>query len=410
MKQKPVHARMDQFPVINGELHVGGIPITQLAERAGHTPFYLYDRRAITKRVEALRNALPNEMKIHYAVKANPMPAVVQHLSGLVDGFDVASSGEMKITLDTPMPAEKIGFAGPGKSDSELRQAVASGVIIHLESEGEMRRLAEIAGELGIQSKVALRVNPDFELKSSGMQMGGGAKQFGVDSESTPAMLKALQLLDLEFVGFHIFWGSQNLNQEAICEAYEKSIELAVRLSEYAPNEVKQLNIGGGLGIPYFPGDKRLDLRPIGDHLRLLLSQLNRQLPNVEVIMELGRFIVGEAGLFVCRVTDVKMSRGEKFIITNGGMHHHLAATGNFGQLIRKNYPVMIANRAGKADRETVNITGPLCTPLDLLGSKIELPSAEPGDLVVIFQSGAYGYTASPEKFLSHPSISELLV
>jgi len=410
VKQKPVHARMEQFPVVDGELSVGGIPITQLAQRAGQTPFYVYDRHLITERVNSLRSALPDEIRLHYAVKANPMPAVVQHLSSLLDGFDVASSGEMQVALDTPTPAINVGFAGPGKRNSELRQAVAAGVTINMESEGEMRRVAKVAEELGIQPRVAIRVNPDFELRSSGMSMGGGAKQFGVDAERVPTMFKELKSLDLMFVGLQIFWGSQNLNAEAICDAQEKTIGLAIRLSEETSCEIQHLNIGGGLGIPYFPGDKRLDIRPVGDHLDKLLSGLRRDLPNAEVITELGRFIVGEAGLFVCEVTDVKESRGEKFVITNGGMHHHLAASGNFGQIIRKNYPVTVGSIGRDVKRETVTVTGPLCTPLDILAKNIELPVTKSGDLVVVFQSGAYGYTASPDRFLGHPSISEMLV
>jgi diaminopimelate decarboxylase len=338
------------------------------------------------------------------------MPAVVQHLSSLIDGFDVASSGEMQVALDTPISTKNIGFAGPGKTDNELRQAVAADVTINMESEGEMRRIAKIAEESGIQPRVAIRVNPDFELKSSGMSMGGGAKQFGVDAERVPAMLKELKSLGLLFVGFQIFWGSQNLNAEAISDAHEKTIGLAIRLSEQTSTAIQHLYIGGGLGIPYFPGDKRLDIRPIGDHLDKLLIDLRVHFPNVDVITELGRFIVGEAGLFVCEVTDVKESRGEKFIITNGGMHHHLAASGNFGQIIRKNYPVTVGSVGRDAKSEVVTITGPLCTPLDILAKNIALPATKPGDLVVIFQSGAYGYTASPDRFLGHPSISEILV
>lgn len=410
VKDKPVHAPMEQFPVINGELHIGGIPITQLAERIGQTPFYAYDRRLITERIDYLRNCLPPELHLHYAIKANPMPAVVQHLAGLVDGFDLASAGEMKTALDTTMPAAKISIAGPGKTDKELRQAIAAAITINLESEGEMRRAALIGAQLGITPRVAVRVNPDYDLKSSGMKMGGGPKPFGVDAERVPAMLKEMAAMNLEFVGFHIFWGSQNLNPEAIMEAHEKTLDLAIRLSDATDRQPHHLNIGGGLGIPYFPGEARLDLRPIGDNLNRLITAFKQKLPATTLITELGRFIVGEAGLYVCRVIDIKESRGEKFLVTDGGLHHHLAASGNFGQVIRKNYPVAIANRMGTTERENVSIVGPLCTPLDLLGNKMALPKAEVGDLAVIYQSGAYGLTASPEKFLSHPAASELLL
>ena len=400
---------MDQFPIIDGELHIGGMPISRLAERVGQTPFYAYDRKLITQRVGHLRDNLPEALHLHYAIKANPMPAVVQHLAGLVDGFDLASAGEMKTALDTTMTPEKISFAGPGKTDKELRQAIAAGIIINMESEGEMRRIAQLASQLGLRPKVAIRINPDYELKSSGMKMGGGPKQFGVDAERVPAMLKELTSLDLEFYGFHIFWGSQNLNPDAIMEAHEKTFDLAIRMNEHASSPAKLLNIGGGLGIPYFPGEKRLDLGPIGENLARLLPKLQANLPEAEIVTELGRFLVGEAGVYVCKIIDIKESRGEKFLITDGGLHHHLAASGNFGQVIRKNYPISTA-KVSNQSRETVNVVGPLCTPLDILGNKVDLDMSEVNDLIVVFQSGAYGYTASPERFLSHPQIKDILI
>lgn len=408
--EKPVHATMDQFPIKEGELLIGGIPVTKLAEQIGQTPFYAYDRQLITERIELLRKYLPQDIHLHFAIKANPMPAVVKHLAGLVDGFDIASAGELKVALKTSMPANKISFAGPGKTDDELKQAIEAGVIVNLESEGEMRRLAKLANTYGYTPKVTIRVNPDFELKSSGMKMGGGPKQFGVDAERVPTMLRELTSLDLDFIGFHIFWGSQNLNEEAIKEAHIKTFDLAVRLSEHAPSPVKLLNIGGGLGIPYFPGEKRLNLQPISKNLEKLLPQLRSHLPETEIVTELGRYIIGEAGVYICKIIDKKVSRGETFLITDGGLHHHLAASGNFGQVIRKNYPIAIANRMTDVAEETVNIVGPLCTPLDILGNKVTLPIAEVGDLVCIYQSGAYGLTASPMAFLSHPRAVEAIV
>lgn len=410
MKEKPAHAPINQFPVINGELHVGGISISRLAERVGQTPFYAYDRNLITQRIKLLRDSFPEALHLHYAIKANPMPAVVQHLAGLVDGFDLASAGEMKTALDTTMPADKISFAGPGKTNKELKQAIAAGIIINIESEGEMRRIAQHAQQLGLRPKVAVRINPDFELKSSGMKMGGGPKQFGVDAERVPAMLKELANLDLEFYGFHIYCGSQNLRNSAIIEAQQKTFDLATQMAEHAPTPVKLLNIGGGLGIPTFPGDRHLDIKPIGEYLFNQISKIETALPKAEIIMELGRFIVGEAGVYISRVIDKKISRGQTFLITDGGMHHHLSASGNFGQVVRKNHPIGIANKIDAPNTELTNIVGPLCTPLDILADNMNLPNADIDDLVVVFQSGAYGYSASPHNFLNHPPALELLV
>lgn len=407
---RPKHVPMLQFPVRDGCLQVGGIPLARLAQRVGRTPFYAYDRRLISQRIEWLRQCLPEEIHIHYAMKANPMPAVVQHMASLVDGIDVASAGEMKVALDTPMAPENISFAGPGKRDDELACAIAAGIVINLESEQEMERVAGLAQHQDRRPKVAVRVNPDFELKSSGMKMGGGAKQFGIDAEHVPAVLARIGALELDFQGFHIFTGSQNLKVAAIQEAHEKTFALAAALARHAPREVRLLNIGGGFGIPYFPGDEPLDLKAVGDNLRQLLPEAKRWLPKAQVVVELGRYLVAEAGIYVCRVLERKKSRDKIFLITDGGLHHHLAASGNFGQVIRKNYPVGVGTKVNGTARETVSVVGPLCTPLDLLADQMEMGQAEAGDLVVVFQSGAYGLTASPTAFLSHPLPIEVLV
>ncbi len=405
----PVHTS-HLFPVVNNEFQVGGLPLSRLAERVGSTPFYAYDRKLISARIAELRAALPAEIHLHYAIKANPMPAVVQHMAGLVDGFDLASAGEMKIALDTPMPADKISFAGPGKTESELRQAAAAGIVVNLESELEMERLAKVAAALGLLPKAAIRVNPDFELKSSGMKMGGGPKQFGVDAERVPAMLSRMRELPLEFYGFHIFSGSQNLKAEAIMEAQRNTFDLARRLAKDAPGPVRLLNLGGGFGIPYFPGEERLDLKTVCDHLASQIPDARRDFPEAEFVIELGRFFVGEAGLYVSRVVDRKESRGQTFIVTDGGLHHHLSASGNFGQVIRKNYPVLVGNRVEESVPSMASVVGPLCTPLDILADKMPLGHAQVGDLIVVLQSGAYGLTASPTAFLGHPAPAEVLV
>ena len=408
--RKPEFAPLWGLDVKDGELRIGGQPVSLLAERAGATPFFAYGRDLMTRRVEELRTALPERVHLHYAIKANPMPALVQHMAGLVDGLDVASGGELLVALDSGLEPETISFAGPGKTDAELTQAIASGIVINMESHGEMERIAEIAGRPGARPKVAIRVNPDFELKTSGMKMGGGSKQFGIDAEIVPQVLSRLGDLDLEFWGFHIFSGSQNLRADALYEAQEKTLELAAGLAKHAPAPPKMLNIGGGLGIPYFPGDKHLDLAEVGDGLARLLPTLGPEFDDTEIVMELGRFLVGEAGIYVSRVVDKKESRGQIFLITDGGLHHQLAASGNFGQVLRKNYPVAIATRMDGEATESVDIVGCLCTPLDRLGDRMELPKAEVGDLVVLFQSGAYGLTASPTAFLGHPAPIEMLV
>jgi diaminopimelate decarboxylase len=401
---------MNQFAAANGQLLVNGLPLERLAARVGQTPFYAYDRSLLTARVAELRAALPASIKLHYAMKANPLPAVVGLMAGLVDGIDVASAGELKVALDAGADPHEISFAGPGKRDVELRQAVAAGVLVNLESFREIGVLAAVSAELGCPARVAVRVNPDFELKGSGMKMGGGPKQFGVDAELVPQLLAEIGAAGLQFEGFHLFAGSQNLKAESICEAQQKSWELARRLADHAPAPVRFLNLGGGFGIPYFPGEQRLDLAPIGANLAELAERTATEMPQAELVIELGRYFVGEAGIYVTRVIDRKVSRSQTYLVVDGGLNHHLSASGNFGQVIRKNYPVAIGNRMGSADTESVSVVGPLCTPLDLLADRMELPAAQPGDLVVLFQSGAYGASASPQAFLGHPAVTEVLV
>jgi diaminopimelate decarboxylase len=405
------HSTVAAFATRFGCLCVGGVPVNVLAERVGGTPFFAYDRGLLTGRVDELQAVLPQGVDLSYAVKANPMPAVVHHLAGLVDSFDVASAIELRTALNTTMPPSRVSFAGPGKTPAELRQAVASGVTVEMESTTEARRLVDIGRQLGIRPRVAVRVNPDFEIKGSGMRMGGGPQQFGVDAEQVPTLLKDLAGADVDVLGFHVFAGSQNLRAEILVEAQRKTVDLAFRLAEAAPSPVRYLNLGGGFGIPYFDKDAPLDLAAIGANLaELLETKIRVQFPDARVVVELGRYIVGECGVYVTRIVDRKESRGRTFLVVDGGMHHQLAASGNFGQVIRRNYPIAIGNRMDEEPTEMATVVGKLCTPLDILGDRVALPPADVGDLVVVFQAGAYGFTASPTAFLSHPEPAEVLL
>jgi diaminopimelate decarboxylase len=401
---------MEQFSSAGGELLVNGIPVSQLAAMAGSTPFYAYDRSVVERRLGELRGLLPPGVQLHYAMKANPMPALACFMASRVDGMDVASAGELRIALDAGVAPSRISFAGPGKSEDALRQALAAGVLLNAESGREIDTLARLSDETGWPARVAVRVNPDFELRAAGMRMGGGAKPFGVDAEQVPALLRRISALGLGFEGFHVYAGSQNLNAESLIDMQRRSLALLLRLASDAPCAPRLLNLGGGFGIPYFPGERRLDAAPVCAALTGLVDAARCELPGVELVLELGRYLVGEAGVYICRIVDRKLSRGHVFLVADGGMHHHLAASGNFGQVIRRNYPVAIANRMGESPGDAVSIVGPLCTPLDLLADKVELPAAGPGDFVAVFQSGAYGHSASPLGFLGHPEPVQMLV
>jgi diaminopimelate decarboxylase len=399
------------FGTVDGELRVGGMPLSRLAARVGSTPFFAYDRGLLDQRVDLLRSVLPERVELSYAMKANPMPAIVHHLVGRLDRIDVASGLELRTALDTTIRAEKVSFAGPGKTPAEIRQAVAAGILIEVESATEFRRVLAAGDELGLEPNVAVRVNPDFAVKGSGMRMGGGPQQFGVDAEQVPGLLREFATAGANVLGFHVFAGSQNLNAAIVAEAQRHTVDLVSELAEHLPSPVRYLNLGGGFGIPYVEKDRPLDLDEVAANLgELIDGPIRERMPEASPVIELGRYLVGECGVYVTRILDRKESRGTTFLVVDGGMHHQLAASGNLGQAIRRNYPVTVGNTVDLPPAETVTVVGCLCTPLDLLASGVDLPRTDIDDLIVIFQAGAYGLTASPTAFLGHPAPAEVLV
>ncbi len=405
------HEHIATFGTLHGELRVGGMPLSRLAARIGSTPFFAYDRGLLDQRIDRLRSALPAQVELSFAMKANPLPALVQHMADRIDRIDVASGLELRTALDTTISADKVSFAGPGKTPAEIRQSVAAGIIVEIESTTELDRVIAAGNELGLTPNVAVRVNPDFTVKGSGMRMGGGPQQFGIDAEQVPAVLHEYSTAGVDVLGFHVFAGSQNLNAATIAEAQRRTVDLVSALAEHLPNPVRYLNLGGGFGIPYVEKDRPLDLEAIAGNLHeLVTGPIATRMPEASPVIELGRYLVGECGIYVTRVLDRKVSRGKTFLVVDGGMHHQLAASGNFGQAIRRNYPIVVGNRAEVTPEGRATVVGCLCTPLDLLGDDVLLSPAEIDDLIVIFQAGAYGLTASPTAFLGHPAPAEVLV
>ena len=393
-------------PDAHGRLLIDGRDAETLVSEAGGTPLFIYDKGRIADRVAQFRAAFPG-VALHYAVKANPYARLLEAMSALVDGFDVASAGELGRVAHLGLP---ISFAGPGKRDQELETAIRAGITINLESEGEADRVLAICEREGLTPRLAVRVNPPFGLKGSGQKMGGLASQFGIDHERVPALIQRLLHAGADWQGLHIFAGSQALHADALIERQNDTVELAASIAEEAGHAPPQLNLGGGFGIPYFVKDLPLDVESVGEALAKTLADRPKILANTEFAIELGRWLVGEAGVYLARIIDRKDSRGRTFLVTDGGLQHQLAASGNFGQLLRRNYPVAIANRFRADTEEEVTITGCLCTPLDLLADEALLPRADVGDLVAIFCAGAYGLSASPTAFLSQPMAREILV
>ncbi|KWV93081.1 pyridoxal-dependent decarboxylase, exosortase A system-associated [Erythrobacter sp. YT30] len=407
---KPVGAIPKGYDAIDGELAIGGRKASDLVAEAGRTPSFVYSRDLLSGRIAHLRNHIPDRIGINYAIKANPLAEVVEHLEPLVDGFDIASAGELRLTQSLGIDPARVSFAGPGKRDEELEAAIAAGATLNCESEGEANRTLAIGQRLGKTPRMALRVNPDFELKGSGMKMGGGAKPFGIDAEHVPALARQIVEEGAEWRGLHIFTGSQALSEEAIIDAQTNVLKLAAQISDDIGERLTKLNMGGGFGIPYFPGDEPLELKVIGEALAEQVADLPDALKDTELCLELGRYIAGEAGVYLCRVVDRKVSHGVTYLVTDGGLHHQLAASGNFGTVVRRNYPVAIASHFSAEPAEVVNIVGCLCTPLDRLADKAHVPAADVGDLVAVFCAGAYGASASPAAFLGHGPAAEMLV
>lgn len=407
---KPMGPIPPVFSSEEGMLLIGGCGVASLIGEAGDTPLFVYDLDVVKAQVARFRAAMPKSVSLHYAIKANPYAPLLQRMAGLTDGFDIASGGELDMALRAGMPPERISFAGPGKRNDELESAIFAGVTLNLESEGEADRALVIAEKLGKTPRLAVRVNPDFDLRGSGMRMGGGAKPFGIDADRAGALARHVIVAGADWRGFHIFAGSQALDADAIIETQRATVALAGRLAEEAGAPPPLVNLGGGFGIPYFPSDQALNVEQVGDALSRTLQDRPAALASSEFAIELGRWLVGEAGVYLTRIIDRKVSQGETYLVVDGGLHHQLAASGNFGTVVKRNYPVAIANKFDAAAAEPVSVVGCLCTPLDRLADKVALPEAAPGDVVAIFLAGAYGATASPSAFLGHGAPLEMLV
>lgn len=427
---KPLGPIPDGFSCQDGELVVGGLPVSTVLEQAGHTPLFVYDFALVKQKIALFRSVF-GPVKLHYAIKANPYAPLLKAIAPWVDGFDVASAQEIRLAVAAGMDPAHISFAGPGKRDADLVMALELGVTINCESFFQIERALALGAQMGVRPQLAVRVNPDFEIKGSGMRMGGGAKQFGIDADQAVKACKTIVDSGADWRGLHIFSGSQSLDAEALIAAQSATLDLARAIIDEVGVPAPFINLGGGFGIPYFHKDSPLDVARVS---AALLDAL-RAVPAEEVCgttfaIELGRWLVGEAGVYLTRVIDAKISRGQAFAITDGGMHHHLAASGNFGQVLRRNYPVAIANKMGfireGEDGDTapqlsaqspqcspfteVHIVGCLCTPLDKIAESALLPHVAIGDIVAVFASGAYGLNSSPQAFLHQEPAQEILL
>ena len=415
MQPKRVNELLTNLGRVNddGEWVCDQIPISEITQRFG-TPLFVYSGRNLKERIETVRNALGDDVDLFFSLKSNPSVGLCQIIASKGLGAELASIGEIHVARAAGFAPRTVIFAGPGKTDEELEAAVKWGIgSINVESEGELGRLARIAAEQSRRTRVCLRINPLEQVKGAQMRMGGGPNQFGIDEEAVDLIVDTWRNHQwVDIVGIHVYVGTQLFDVPAMLKHHEHVVSLAQRVAEQLGRPLEMINFGGGFAIPYFESSVPFDLSQFSVGFKKILENVkaSRLLQDARVIIELGRYLVAEAGVYVTRVVDVKTSRGVDYVVTDGGMNHHIAATGNFGQVFRKPYPMAVLNKLGEPSEQCANIVGPCCTPLDVFGQNIPVPKVAPGDLVGVFYSGAYGYSAGSLRFLSHPTPAEVLV
>jgi len=390
-----------------------GINLIKIAEEYG-TPCYVYDMRFVRDRIRRLRNNLGNDIVLYYAVKANPNTEILTLLSQEADGVDISSGGEFGLSLQGGFKPENMSFAGPGKSDDELREVIKNNIgSISIESIHELKKIQKIAEELNTNANVSLRINPSQVFKEFAIKMGGRSSQFGIDEERCDEFFTLLgKSGNCNFIGYHVYSGTQCLIPEALINNFKNTMNIVKKFTGDFGYTPQQINFGGGFGVPYYKKQGSLPVQDVCDALSDVFADFKKELdlPKLTGIIELGRYIMAEAGYYIAQVVDKKNSRGTVYCVLNGGMNHHIAASGNFGQVIRKNFKILNISHPDNKKTEVVTFVGPLCTTIDIMGSKVEIPQVTIGDYIGFMNSGAYALTASPLKFLSHPEPVEIMV
>jgi len=401
------------YAIDGRHLIAGGMTVESLADRFG-TPLFVYDAAVMRRSFATLKSALEGFADIVFSIKANPNPAIARLFVEMGAGIEIASLGEYERARNAGAAPHDILFAGPAKRDTELDRVIGEGIgEIHLESFEEIARADAIAGRAGKRVAVSIRINPVAAAQGGAMRMGGKPSPFGFDEEQCDAVLRAVaSAANLDLCGVHLFAGTQILDADVLLGQWRHGLDVAGRIARATGRPLRSIDLGGGLGIPYYSGDAPLDLAAVRGGLDVLLKAKRSEplIRDARVIVEPGRYLTGPGGLYVASVIASKLSRGTRFIVTDGGMHHHLAASGNLGQVIKRDYPVVAPARMDSTEFERSTVAGPLCTPLDTLARAANLPMLRAGDLVAVMQSGAYGLSASPNGFLSHPTAAEILV
>jgi diaminopimelate decarboxylase len=394
----------------NGQLLIGGYPVDELVAEAGGTPVFVYDNNIVGAQIARFKGAMADGIALHYSVTANPYEPLLEFLGRYVDGFRVVSLGELKRLQEARLAGIPMNFAGPGKLDVELEAAVKAEATVSVESEGEAARAIRAAEKVGVQPKISVRVTPPFAIEEGQVTLGSRASPFGVDAERVPALVLGLIEAGVDWRGLHMFAGAQCLDAEALAEVHRVTVAHAGEIADAIGAPIPELNLGSGFDVACRPGDAPLDIDRVAVALTQTLCNAPPLLATTRYSIELGRWLVGEAGVYLTRVLDRSESCGQTFLTTDGGGHHLIGATGSLGERGISNFPIAVANRFGRPPEEEVTVTGCLCTPFDVLGDDVALPRAEEGDLIAVFCAGAYGFSASPQAWESRPLAREMLV
>lgn len=394
----------------SGHLLIGGYPAEELVAESGGTPLFVYDNNIVGAQVARFKGAMADGIGLHYSVTANPYEPLLEFLGRYVDGFRVVSLGEIRRLQEARLAGIPMNFAGPGKLDIELEESVKAGATISIESEGEALRAIRAAERVGIQPRISVRVTPTFTIEAGRVSLGSIASPFGVDDDRVPSVVKGLMEADVDWRGLHMFAGSQCLDAEGLAEVHRVTVMHAGEIAELIGAPIPELNLGSGFDVACRPGDEPLDIDHVATALNHTLCNAPPLLATTRFTIELGRWLVGESGVYLTRVLDRTESCGQTFLTTDGGGHHLIGATGSLGERGISNFPIAVANRFGAPVEEEVTVTGCLCTPYDMLGDQVALPRAEEGDLIAVFCAGAYGLSASPQAWESRPLAREMLV
>ncbi|WP_433556861.1 type III PLP-dependent enzyme [Pseudonocardia xinjiangensis] len=390
-------------------LEIQGIPVSELARDYG-TPLFVYDGDVLAGQYDGLRRLLHPKLEIFFSLKANPNVSVCALLRSRGARAEVSSAAELVTAIRAGVPPRDIVFVGPGKSADELAACLDEDIFaIVCESPGELELIDQLARLRGTVARVALRINPAFAVKGSGLTMGGKPRQFGIDEVQLDELGNVAQRFPgVRLMGVHVYMGTRILAEDVVIENTRRILELARRVSARLEFELELVDIGGGLGVAYFDGERDIDPSVLAAGLEPVIAEFAAASPRTRLVMELGRYLTALAGTYVVRVRYVKTSLGQQFAITDGGTHHHMAAVG-IGSFVKRNFPMRLLDRA-EEPTERWTVTGPLCTPNDTLAKDVALPPVRPGDLLGVLRSGAYGPTASPVLFLGHGAPAEVLV